>query len=104
VNYVVSYDPQGGTDGRFWTGSIRTTYLLNKDVFLRVFAQTSANRTYYDQIETHRTILVSGLLGWEFLPKSTLFLAYNEDRSASGTHFRLSDRVLVAKVSYFLNR
>ena len=104
VNYVVSYDPQGGTDGRFWTGSIRTTYLLNKDVFLRVFAQTSANRTYYDQIETHRTILVSGLLGWEFLPKSTLFLAYNEDRSAPGTHFRLSDRVLVAKVSYFLNR
>ncbi|MFH1008202.1 MAG: DUF5916 domain-containing protein [Candidatus Latescibacterota bacterium] len=104
VNYVVSYDPQGGTDARFWTGSLRSTYLLNKDAFLRVFAQTGAKRTYYDQVQTERTILISGLLGWEFLPKSTLFLAYNEDRNASGTHFRLSDRVLVAKVSYFLNR
>ncbi len=103
INYVQSFDPEGDTDGRFWTGSIRTTYLFNKDVFLRIFAQTGLSRTYYDQDQTHRTYLVSGLLGWEFLPRSNLFLAYNEDGSASDGHFKLNNRALVVKVSYLLS-
>ena len=102
-NYVQSYNPQKAVDGRFLTGSLRTTYLFTRDVFFRIFVQTGLSRTYYDAISTNKSYLVSTLLGWEYSPKSHFFIAYNEDWRTSEGKLRLDDRVIVMKVSYLWN-
>ena len=77
--YALSLTQEDLIDGRYFTSSLRVTYLFTRDLFLRVFAQAGRNRTAFDQIETEENYLVSTLFGWEYSPKSHLFLAYNED-------------------------
>ena len=53
--------------------------------------------------ETDIRYLISGLIGWEYSPKSHFFLAYNESRGTLTRRLRLENRVIVAKVSYLWN-
>ena len=102
-SYAQSLDPQDEVDGRFLVSSLRTTYLFTRDSFLRVFAQTERQRTYFGEKQTNRGHLFSALFGWEYNPKSHLFVAYNEDWATSEGKLRLGDRVVVFKISYLSN-
>ena len=96
-------DGSGDVDGRFRVGSLRTTYLFTRDTFLRLFAQTERQRTYTPVRQTRTEYLLSILFGWEYSPKSHLFIAYNEDWGGLGGRRRLDDRVVVLKLSYLSN-
>ena len=105
--YAQSFDLEGAIDGRFFVSSLRTTYLFTRESFLRLFAQ--ANRERPVSMEIHQTYLLSLLFGWEYSPKSHLFVAYNETwgDAAVGTaaprELQLKNRVIVIKVTYLYN-
>lgn len=101
--YAQTQNPNGETDGKFLSNSLRVTYLLTRDVFFRLFTQAFWNQTHYNQTETSRRYLISGLIGWEYSPKSHFFLAYNEDWDTLEGRLRLDDRVIVVKISYLWN-
>ncbi|HHZ89707.1 TPA: hypothetical protein EYN65_04040 [Candidatus Poribacteria bacterium] len=102
-SYAQSLTAYKKIDGRFLASSLRLTYLFRRNLFLRIFGQTSRERKNYDQIQTLKNYLVSLLFGWEYSPKSHLFLAYNEDWQAEEGFMRLGNRVAVLKVSYLWN-
>ena len=105
--YAQSFDLEGAIDGRFFVSSLRTTYLFTRESFLRMFAQ--ANRERLFSMEIRQTYLLSLLFGWEYNPKSHLFVAYNEawgDASvgtAADRALQLENRVIVIKVTYLYN-
>ena len=99
-----SLDEQRKIDGRFLVGSLRGTYLFTRDVFLRVFTQAARERTALERIQIAEDYLVSLLFGWEYSPKSNLFVGYNEGWRTDGDNLRLANRVIVVKVGYLWNR
>ncbi len=101
--YALSLTQDDVIDGRYFTSSLRVTYLFTRDLFLRVFTQAGRERTAFHQIETAENYLVSTLFGWEYSPKSHIFLAYNEDWRTNKGELQLGDRVIVFKVSYLWN-
>ena len=92
--------PTGERDGEFISNSVQITYLLTRDFFFRLSTQVFWGQTYYGEKETDLRYLISGLIGWEYSPKSHFFLAYNESRDTLSRRLRLENRVIVAKVSY----
>ena len=102
--YAHSLDLQRIIDGRFLVGSMRVTYLFTRDAFMRVFTQAARERTGFGQIEIIEDYLVSLLFGWEYSPKSNLFVGYNEGWRTDGAKLRLQNRVFVFKVGYLWNR
>ena len=66
TSYAQSLDRSDEADGRFFVGSLRTTYLFTRDTFVRLFAQSERQRTDYGRRETRRGYLVSALFGWEY--------------------------------------
>jgi hypothetical protein len=72
-----------------------------------MFAQASREREL--SAEIHQTYLLSFLFGWEYSPKSHLFVAYNEAwgdapvRTPAGRELQLENRVIVVKVTYLYN-
>ena len=101
--YALSLTQDDVIDGRYFTSSLRVTYLFTRDLFLRVFTQAGRERTAFGRIETEENYLVSTLFGWEYSPKSHIFLAYNEDWQTDEGELQLGDRVVVFKVSYLWN-
>ena len=101
--YALSLTQADVIDGRYFTSSLRVTYLFTRDLFLRVFTQAGRERTDFYQIQTEEHYLVSTLFGWEYSPKSHIFLAYNEDWRTNKGKLQLGDRVVVFKVSYLWN-
>jgi hypothetical protein len=105
--YAQSFDLEGVIDGRFFVSSLRTTYLFTRESFLRMFAQANRERPF--SMEIYQTYLLSFLFGWEYSPKSHLFVAYNEawGDAPVGTAFdrelQLENRVIVVKVTYLYN-
>ncbi|MCY4571090.1 MAG: DUF5916 domain-containing protein, partial [Candidatus Poribacteria bacterium] len=95
--------PVGEIDGEFISNSVRVTYLLTRDFFFRLSTQAFWGQTHYSKKETDLRYLISGLIGWEYSPKSHFFLAYNESRGGLTRRLRLENRVIVAKVSYLWN-
>ena len=102
-SYVQSLNQENIIDGRFFVSSLRTTYLFNRNTFLRGFVQAERQRTFYDKIQTYRNYFLSLLLGWEYSPKSNIFVAYNESWRTEKEKFQLDNRVLVFKISYLWN-
>ena len=105
--YAQSFDLEGAIDGRFFVSSLRTTYLFTRESFLRLFAQANRERPF--SMEIHQTYLLSLLFGWEYSPKSHLFVAYNEAwgnalvGTTSSRELQLENRVVVIKVTYLYN-
>ena len=106
-SYAQSLDLEGAIDGRFFVSSLRATYLFTRESFLRMFAQASRARPLSAQV--HEDYLLSLLFGWEYSPKSHLFVAYNEAWADApvGTglnrELQLENRVVVVKVTYLYN-
>lgn len=103
-SYAQSLDQESIVDGRFLVSSLRITYLFTRDAFLRVFTQAGREHTAYDKLHTEKNYLVSVLFGWEYSPKSHLFVAYNENWQTEEEELKLDDRVFVIKMSYLWNR
>ena len=102
-SYAQSLDLESAIDGRFFVGSLRATYLFTRESFLRLFTQAGRERLL--STEVHENYLLSLLFGWEYSPKSHLFVAYNETwRDGPGTgisrELQLENRVVVVKVTY----
>ena len=106
-SYAQSLDLQGAIDGRFFVSSLRATYLFTRESFLRLFAQAGRERLL--STEGRENYLLSLLFGWEYSPKSHLFLAYNETwrdvpiGSGFGRELQLENRVVVVKITYLYN-
>ena len=103
-SFAQSLDEQRKIDGRFLVGSFRGTYLFTRDVFLRVFTQAAREHTAFGKIQITEDYLVSFLFGWEYSPKSNLFVGYNEGWRKDADMLRLENRVIVFKLGYLWNR
>ena len=103
-SFAQSLDEQRKIDGRFLVGSFRGTYLFTRDVFLRVFTQAARENTAFGKIQITEDYLVSFLFGWEYSPKSNLFVGYNEGWRKDADKLRLENRVIVFKLGYLWNR
>ena len=103
-SFAQSLDEQRNIDGRFLVGSFRGTYLFTRDVFLRVFTQAAREHTAFANLQTTEHYLVSFLFGWEYSPKSNLFVGYNEGWRKDADKLRLENRVIVFKLGYLWNR
>lgn len=105
--YAQSLDLTGAIDGRFFVSSMRATYLFTRESFFRMFAQANRERELSEEI--HQSYLLSFLFGWEYSPKSHLFVAYNEawrdvhTETGAGRKLQLENRVVVVKVTYLYN-
>ena len=66
-------------------------YFITKDLSLRFYAEPNT--------DTHIHYF-SGLLSWNFRPKSWFYLAYNEERDNTKGNWGLRNRILVAKIRY----
>jgi hypothetical protein len=108
--YTKTFDPDEVLDGKHIRVSMRNTYLITKDFFVRLFTQGRWGTTYYGERDVINKYLVSFLLGWEFHPGSWFYLAYNEGREDLNNpyiqqrDFMLTDRVLVAKIYYAIHK
>ena len=102
-SYAQSLDREAVINGRFFVSSLRITYLFTRDAFLRVFTQAGREQIFYGERHTENNYLVSVLFGWEYSPKSHVFVAYNEDWKTEEGELRLDDRVFVIKMSYLWN-
>ena len=106
-SYAQSLDLEGAIDGRFFVSSLRATYLFTRESFLQMFAQASRERPL--SAEIHQNYLLSLLFGWEYSPKSHLFVAYNETwadmpvGAGVNRELALENRVVVVKVTYLYN-
>ncbi len=103
-SFAQSLDEQRKIDGRFLVGSFRGTYLFTRDVFFRVFTQAAREHTAFANLQITEDYLVSFLFGWEYSPKSNLFVGYNEGWRKDADMLRLENRVIVFKLGYLWNR
>ena len=103
-SFAQSLDEQRKIDGRFLVGSFRGTYLFTRDVFLRVFTQAAREHTEFANLQITEDYLASFLFGWEYSPKSNLFVGYNEGWRKDADKLRLENRVIVFKLGYLWNR
>ena len=104
-DYTRTFDPDDRVDGKYYRLTMRNTYLVTKDLFLRLFTQGRWGSTYYGEKDTANRYLASFLLGWEFRPGSWFYLACNEGREDldnlyENRDFSMTDRTLVAKVQH----
>ena len=102
-DYALSLDSGQVVNGRFLATSLRITYLFTRDTFVRCFAQAGRQRTAFKEILIEEDYLVNLLLGWEYSPKSSLFVAYNEDWHRSEDHPASGTRLLMCKINYLWN-
>jgi len=111
--YQKTYDPDGVFDGEHFRFSMRNTFLINKDIFIRLFTQGRWGTTYYGEKSIVNKYVLSFLLGWEFNPGSWFYFAYYEGREDFNDHNKLSfqerdffmtDRTLIAKLQYAFHK
>jgi len=74
-----------------WLGSLN--YLFTRELYVRLFAQGSTQNDLY----AFRT-----LVGWEYLPDSNIYLAYEQWRDDSGGDFLMVNQGVFLKAEYFL--
>jgi hypothetical protein len=84
-------EPSDDYDVLIWQGT--TEYLFSRELFFRLFGQGSNQTDLY----TFRA-----LVGWEFLPDSNIYLAYEQWRDDSEDDFELVNQAVFLKVDYFL--
>ncbi len=84
-------EPHTDYDVLIWQGIAE--HLFNRELFLRLFGQGSNQSNLY----TFRA-----LVGWEFLPDSNIYLAYEQWRDDSGGKFELVNQGVFLKVDHYL--
>jgi len=82
------------TDSPFTAINFKLTYNILQNLFWRAIVHSNT------QDHTH---LGSFLVGWEYLPGSRLYVAYEERRDNTSGEMDILDRRLFAKISYLLS-
>nr|HID59189.1 hypothetical protein [Desulfobacterales bacterium] len=90
-NVIWEYLPSGKLDEIRKVGNVRVTYFPTRRIFLRVFAPLNPSLHRY---------AINALLSYAYSPMSRFYLAYNEQRSKN---MKLTDRIIMAKLSYLWN-
>jgi hypothetical protein len=81
-------------DSPFAAINLKLTHNIKQNLFWRVIVQSNT------QDHTH---LGSFLIGWEYLPGSRLYVAYEERRDNTSGNMDVLDRRVFAKISYFFS-
>ncbi|MCK4594815.1 hypothetical protein KAU45_09965, partial [bacterium] len=89
----------GDYDLLLWRGTI--SYLFTRELYLRLFGQGAKADPPEYYYENGRYVF-RALLGWEFLPDSNVYLAYEQWRDDSGGDFALINQGVFLKADYFL--
>jgi hypothetical protein len=93
VNTVLEVnDP--AADSPFTAVNFKLTHNVLQNLFWRAIVQSNTQ---------HHTHLGSFLVGWEYLPGSRLYVAYEERRDNTSGKMDILDRRLFAKISYLLS-
>jgi hypothetical protein len=74
-----------------WLGSLN--YLFTRELYLRLFAQGSTQNDLY---------AFRSLVGWEYLPDSNIYVAYEQWRDDANGDFRLVNQGVFLKAEYYL--
>lgn len=93
VNNTTEFKPGGSVEKVNWISHPTLGWALSKDLYLRVWSEPNTDT------QIHRLNL---LFSWNFMPKSWVYLAFNESRDNTEKNWRLEDRIIVAKVRYLL--
>jgi hypothetical protein len=104
--FTRTYAPDSRRDGQFWQLSSYTTFMFNKDFYLRLHLQGHFETTYHTEKISLNDYILSWLLSWQYRPGAFFFIAYNEGRldetdGLQSRKFFFRDRTLVVKLSYF---
>ena len=94
LDNVWEYDPDDHFDEFKQVGYLRTTFLLSRELFYRVFVQGNRNTDQY---------AVNMLLSYEYRPNSRLYLAYNERRDDTAGDMKVTNRIFFVKLAYLWN-
>jgi hypothetical protein len=76
-----------------WTGRLKMEQGITEDLLWRIIVDGNSDSQYR----------FSGLLGYTYLPGSTIYFAYNERRDNSAGDFKFVDRLAQIKISYLLS-
>ncbi len=82
-----------------WRGTV--SYLFTRELYLRLFGQ-GAKADPPEYYSENGRYVFRALLGWEFLPDSNIYLAYEQWRDDSGGDFTLINQGVFLKADYFL--
>ncbi len=88
---TIEWKPDKTMEEKSWILRPSMEYFFTKDLSLRFYAEPNT--------DTHIHYF-SGLLSWNFRPKSWFYLAYNEERDNTEGNWGLRNRILVAKIRY----
>ena len=94
IKYVREYRDDWSLDQKSFAASQHIRISLTRDLHLRLYALENTDAKRYTG---------SGLVEWEFAPKSRVYLAFNEVRNDSLGNMRLEDRIGFMKLTYLLN-
>ncbi|MCK4416943.1 MAG: hypothetical protein KAV99_02095 [Candidatus Latescibacteria bacterium] len=91
VNNTTEFKPDGSIQKISWISHPTLGCALSKELYLRVWSEPNTDT------HIHRLNL---LFSWNFMPKSWVYVAFNESRDNTQENWRLKDRIIVAKVRY----
>jgi hypothetical protein len=84
--------PEGDEDENVWVSRTKITHSLTDEIFWRFIMDIDSNDTYR----------FAGMLKFEYLPGSNLYLVYNDTFDRSSGSFIRTDSSIFAKCSYLL--
>jgi len=91
VNNTTEFKPDGSIKKISWISHPTLGWALSKYLYLRVWSEPNTDT------HIHRLNL---LFSWNFMPKSWMYLAFNESRDNTEGNWRIEDRIVVGKVRY----
>ncbi|UCF70525.1 MAG: hypothetical protein JSW49_10060 [candidate division WOR-3 bacterium] len=102
-DFVMEWDPQGQLHAitPIWTPRIE--YQINADMDISLYSEfvfhTEEGKLSTAEVVSNRIGL---LFSWNFLPKSWLFVAFNNLRQDEGSGLQLAERIAAIKVKYLI--
>jgi len=91
---TVEWKPDGSLEHISWVWGPTLDWSLAKDLYFRWWNEINTDT------DIHRSNL---LLSWNFLPKSWIYLAFNQSIDTSGGKVKFKDRIFVAKVRWLFS-
>lgn len=92
IDYSFDFLRDMDENQNIWTNRLMATHYLTRDLYWRFIYDASSD--YIHEF--------SGLLGYTYLPGSTLYVAYEEIRDRTTGEMELQDRIIFMKCSYQL--
>ena len=91
---TVEWRPDGSLEHVGWVWHPTVDWSVTKEIYLRWWNEVNMDT------DIHRSNL---LLSWNFLPKSWIYLAFNQSIDTSGGNIRFKYRILVTKVRWLFS-